>query len=174
MRPAPKHMGARASGFLPPASCLQTGWILDVKFFAARAALIGLFLCTFLLAPCTATAGQFRNFFRKVKHAFAEPVRRSSAHRTVHKYSDADSSLEHVAPTAEVHAPPNQRNTRTARRSIANGRGKIDVPYGTPVPGKQGFVTSPFAPDSGYVDVRGVPPRTEVKDPYSGKTFLTP
>jgi hypothetical protein len=50
----------------------------------------------------------------------------------------------------------------------------VDTPYGAPVPGKKGLVTSPFAPESGYIDVRGVPPGTAVKDPYSGKTFLTP
>lgn len=49
-----------------------------------------------------------------------------------------------------------------------------ELPYGTPVPGKQGFVTSPHAPYAGYVDVRGFPPNTEVKDPYSGKIFLVP
>lgn len=49
-----------------------------------------------------------------------------------------------------------------------------DIPYGTPVPGKPGFVTSPFAPKDRYVDVRGFPPGTEVKDPYSGKIFLVP
>jgi hypothetical protein len=48
------------------------------------------------------------------------------------------------------------------------------VPYGTPVAGKPGFVTSPYAPYAGYVDVRGFPPNTEVKDPYSGKIFLVP
>ncbi len=49
-----------------------------------------------------------------------------------------------------------------------------NVPYGTPVAGKPGFVTSPHAPYAGYVDVRGFPPNTEVKDPYSGKIFLVP
>lgn len=48
-----------------------------------------------------------------------------------------------------------------------------NVPYGTPVPGKAGFVESPFS-SAGYVDVRGFPPGTEVKDPYSGKIFLVP
>jgi hypothetical protein len=49
-----------------------------------------------------------------------------------------------------------------------------DIPYGTPVPGKPGFVTSPHSPTAGYVDVKGFPPGSEVKDPYSGKIFLVP
>ena len=71
-------------------------------------------------------------------------------------------------PTATTTTPP----VRPA--SAPPTKSKRDIPYGIPVPNKPGFVTSPFSPKSGYVDVRGFPSGTEVKDPYSGKTFLTP
>ena len=48
-----------------------------------------------------------------------------------------------------------------------------EIPYGKGVPGKPGFVFSP-SDQLKYIDVRGFPPGTEVKDPYSGKSFLVP
>ena len=47
-------------------------------------------------------------------------------------------------------------------------------PSASPVPGKPGFVTSPYKPDAGFIDVRGFPKGTEVKDPYTGRMFLVP
>jgi hypothetical protein len=48
------------------------------------------------------------------------------------------------------------------------------VPYGVALPNKPGFVTSPYAPTLGLVDVRAFPSSTEVLDPFTGKIFRTP
>ncbi len=42
------------------------------------------------------------------------------------------------------------------------------------VPGRPGFVRSPFGKDYQYVDVTGIPAGTEVKCPYTGKLFRVP
>jgi len=49
-----------------------------------------------------------------------------------------------------------------------------NLPYAKPVPGKPGFVYSPYDDKGGYIDVRGFPQGSEVKDPYTGKNFLVP
>ncbi len=51
---------------------------------------------------------------------------------------------------------------------------RSDFPYAVPVQGRPGFVTSPYSPNGGLVDVRGFSSGTEVKDPYTGKIFITP
>jgi hypothetical protein len=138
----------------------------------------------------TKEPGPFEKLFRAMRRAFTEPqqksTRRSNRKQTnettaaTTKDSANKESNVGSAPAAAggagavgvVGAPPNESNTRSATRAVSK-KGE-DLPYGTPIPGKQGFVTSPFSPNSGYIDVRGFAPGTPVKDPYTGKIFLTP
>ena len=55
-----------------------------------------------------------------------------------------------------------------------DAKGDAGIPYAKPVPGKPGFAFSPYESSKGYIDLRGFPSGTEVKDPYSGKSFLVP
>jgi hypothetical protein len=88
-------------------------------------------------------------------------------------------------------APPPQSNPTATPRIAANENRKepkasstpshpsstqstSDLPYAKPVPGKPGYVYSPYDPNGGYVDVKGFAPGQKVKDPYSGKIFLVP
>jgi len=66
-------------------------------------------------------------------------------------------------PPANPTAPPTSAVSQNA-----------DLPYAKPVPGKPGYVFSPFDKNGGYVDVTGYSPGQKVKDPYSGKIFLVP
>ena len=55
-----------------------------------------------------------------------------------------------------------------------NASTQSQIPTAKPVPGKAGYVFSPFDPSGGYVDVTGYASGQKVKDPYSGKIFLVP
>jgi hypothetical protein len=55
-----------------------------------------------------------------------------------------------------------------------NASTQSQLPTAKPVPGKPGYVFSPFDPSGGYVDVTGYTSGQKVKDPYSGKIFLVP
>ena len=64
------------------------------------------------------------------------------------------------------------RPSATPRSLSTNSAGQF--PVAKPVPGKPGYVFSPYDANGGYVDVSGYPSGSKVKDPYSQKIFLVP
>jgi hypothetical protein len=121
-----------------------------------------------------ANAGSFMDFLKAIGNSIAHPQKKSQS-RTKSTKEPASRHTASPNPTfGQSPAPPVEHNVRTASAAPEAKGGKADVPYAIPVPGKQGFVISPFAPDSGYVDVHQYPSGTEVKDPFTGKVFLTP
>jgi hypothetical protein len=90
----------------------------------------------------------------------------------------ATSSQTKPAPAA---TPRVQRETTTAEKTAASSppprnvtSAPAQVPTAKAVPGKPGYVFSPYDPNGGYVDVNGFTSGSKVKDPYSGKIFLVP
>ena len=73
------------------------------------------------------------------------------------------------------------RTTRkeTAQSSTKTGSSRASTPQenfptAKSVPGKSGYVFSPFDTEGRYVDVSGFAPGTKVKDPWTDKIFLVP
>ena len=114
-----------------------------------------------------------------------EPPRQSTAQRTARyptqtqsQYPAQPQPFPGDATTQPTPGPAQPMETTTTTTESASAQSapttaKGDYPYGVPVPGKPGFVRSPYSPDK-MTDVRGYAPGTEVKDPYTNKIFLVP
>jgi hypothetical protein len=136
--------------------------------------IVVLSLTGFLTVSDVANAGSFMDFFRAIGNSIAHPEKKSQS-RT--KGTKLPVSKNAASPKPTLGPSPGLPNEPIVRAGSAAPEAKGrrgDFPYAIPVPGKEGFVTSPFAPESGYVDIHQFPPGTEVKDPFTGKVFLTP
>src|SRR5437763_8576546 len=101
-----------------------------------------------------AEPGPFERLFRAMRHGFNEPQHKSKKHRnspeqTRESGNPGVTTAESPSPgstgsgsSSSSGKPPNEKNTRGTSRAVTK-KGE-DLPYGTPVAGKPGFVTSPY------------------------------
>jgi hypothetical protein len=121
----------------------------------------------------------FKKIGRSVSHLGRSAPPRGSARKNTSE-ADAPAGKPSEKPqevrstTAAPRPAPTPVDIRPAALAAPYPKGRRDVPYGVAVPNKPGFVTSPYAPTQGFVDVRAFPSSTEVLDPFTGKIFLTP
>jgi hypothetical protein len=96
----------------------------------------------------------------------------STETRSVSQGRSTATAPSRVSASETVKAKPQPSPSLNPR--VTTSQSTAELPTAKPVPGKPGYVLSPFDPNGGYVDVTGYKPGDKVKDPYSKKIFLVP
>jgi hypothetical protein len=89
---------------------------------------------------------------------------------------DADSYRGQRRSSSDADQRTKHSETGQPSTGISSSRASAPTssfPTGKPVPGKPGYVFSPFTSER-YVDVSGFAPGTKVKDPWTDKIFVVP
>ena len=145
-----------------------------------------LVVALFLLGERCANADPVGDFFKKVGQSISkafqpQPAQRQTnkARRSPRRPPSQESKAPEASPSASEELPKPAKEEQPVAPilpalAVPAGKAKGDMPYGVPVPGRKGMVTSPYSPQGNYVDVSAFAPRTAVKDPYTGKIFLVP
>jgi len=138
----------------------------------------------FLTAP-GANPDPVGDFFKKVGQSVSKafqpqpsPVAkkktRSNAQSAARESNGSETeptSVEGISKAAKEEKAP---ATVLPALAVPAEKARDDMPYGIPVPGRKGLVTSPYLPEGNYVDVSVFPSGSAVKDPNTGKIFRVP
>ena len=141
----------------------------------------------FLLSGRCVNADPIGDFFKKVGESVSKAFQarptpnptEKKTKRAARRPTSPQSNVVGASPTP-LEQPMNlvkeEMVTPTVLRASAvpAEKAKGDMPYGIPVPGHKGMVTSPYSPEGNYVDVSAFASGSAVRDPYTGKIFLVP
>ena len=165
-----------------------------IELSAMNTLLLLVILLLFFGGP-NVKAGPVGDFFKKVGQSISKPLQREPqpqpqttrpqpakttphvTRRSSSRSAPASAATPHAGaqqspPAKEEEAPPASVRTVSAAELE---KAKADLPYGIPVPGRKGMVSSPYLPEEDkYIDVAGFTSGSVVKDPYTGKFFLVP
>ena len=161
--------------------------------------LLLLVIALLILSGAFVNAGPVGDFFKKVGQSISKPLQREpppppqpepqpqsarpqptkSAHATRRSTSRAAPAAGATPrEDAQSSPPPKEEESAAPVRHVSAKdleKAKAELPYGVPVPGRKGMVTSPYLPEDGkYIDVTDFASGSVVKDPYTGKFFLVP
>ena len=146
-----------------------------------------------VLSGTFVNAGPVGDFFKKVGHSISKPLQSqpppppqstrpqpaNTPQATRRRTSRATPAAAATPPAIgqPSHPPKEEEPTGSVRPVSAAdiAKAKAGLPYGIPVPGRKGMVTSPYLPEEDkYIDVTDFASGSVVKDPYTGKFFLVP
>jgi hypothetical protein len=160
-----------------------------IKIFVQRRAGAVAATALFLVSGPSATADPVGDFFKKVGQSVSKAfqprptpnpvekkprrVSRRSSTRNSNPVAPSPTPIEQpTVPVQEEKLTPSVTVARASAVPVEKAKG--DMPYGIPVPGHKGMVTSPYSPEGNYIDVSSFTPGSAVRDPYTGKIFLVP
>jgi hypothetical protein len=136
-------------------------------------------------------AGPVGDFFKKVGQSISKPLQpqpppQSTGPQPAKTPHPTRRPTSRAAPAAAATSPAVAQPSHPSKEEESTGtvqhvsaadmeKAKAGLPYGIPVPGRKGMVTSPYTPEEAkYVDVTDFASGSIVKDPYTGKFFLVP
>jgi len=159
------------------------------QFTRSRWVTLPVVLLFFFSARCVESE-PVGDFFKKVGHSISTafqprptpspPKKKTTTTKRPSRQPTSSQSNVVEASPAPLEQPANLNEKKTPTVTVQRAstvpaeKAKEDLPYGIPVPGHKGMVTSPYSPEGNYIDVSAFPTGSAVRDPYTGKVFLVP